>query len=154
MYGNIEGVSADVSTHQPLRGLDADSVLIAAQFLENAPDLVRTSDRIWELALHRRRMFVEALYARPAENGAMPKTATEMMNEADDEVRAAIAANDGSLEQIIEASRRREQAKLERSTVASNGILNRWRARKAGKIALRSPLTPQPFHQPTSAESA
>lgn len=141
MHGNGED-SPGTNGAKPLNGVEADAVLIASQFLGEVPDLTNPPELTWGLAQHLRRTFTEALCAQPAADGSEPKSVLVLMNASYQAVRDAIAAQDGSLEQLIEASRLREQERLEEERFARLGAFARWRARKAGKAAAVV-LTPQ-----------
>lgn len=136
-----EGVSGAVGAEQPLSGLDADAIEQASHLLGEIPDTTYPPQRILALAQHLRRTYAEALYARPADDGSQPKSVAELIYESGIEIKEAIVANDGSLEELIEASRLREQKRLERLKFINLGFRERWRARKAGRAVMQS-ITP------------
>ncbi len=137
---------------QPLSDLDTAAIEMAAQFLNQNLDLEEPSSLTLSLGQHLRRMFNEALRTQPMPDGTPPKRVKELMQEAHQDIVNAISDNDGSLDQLIDASRLREQARTEQHEASQLGIIGRWRTRRIiSKVALQS-ITPHPTLNPKSVE--
>lgn len=131
MCVEYEGMPSAATAEQPLSGLDLESVEIAYKLLGGPFEPENPSKQALSLAQHWRRMTREALHA--IDSNKKPR---ELLQEAEEVIRAAIQANDGSLEQLIESSLLRQQSREILANYRHGERRSEVRFRSAGRTAL------------------